>query len=212
MNGDSTPSGKFITLEGIDGSGKTTAKRYITEIFHKHAIPFIETREPGGTPLAEEMRNLLLNNECNEEITIEAELLLIYAARMQHVREKIIPTLARGDWVLCDRFTDATYAYQGGGAGMDMATIAQLESLFKELPQPDVTLVFDLPVSVAIERIHKRGVKDRFDRQSAAFFERVRQVYLQRAEQDKQRYCIIPHASAQQTQQYIQQKIIPFIS
>lgn len=171
--------GKFITFEGTEGVGKTTNMDFVEAELRAHGIDLIRTREPGGTPVAERIRTILLDPQ-SEPIDPEAELLLIFAARAQHVARVIRPALARGDWVLCDRFTDATYAYQGGGRGMSNARIAALEAEVQGALQPDLTIYLDLPVAVGLARIND-GDRDRFEREHDAFFERVRTVYLERA-------------------------------
>ena len=175
------PQGRFITLEGGEGVGKTTNMAFITDCLNQAGIDWIATREPGGTPLAERIRDLLLSasEDAPSELT---ELLLMFAARAQHLEQVIKPALARGCWVICDRFTDATYAYQGGGRGQNNHQIAQMESLVQGDLRPDLTLLLDMPIENSGQRLEQRGVsKDRFEQEKAAFFERVRQAYLQRA-------------------------------
>jgi dTMP kinase len=171
--------GRFITLEGGEGAGKSTNVRFVETCLRQAGLSVVVTREPGGTPLAEEIRALLLAVR-EERVSGLAELLLMFAARAQHLATLIEPALARGDWVLCDRFTDATYAYQGGGRGLDVAAIMTLEQLVHGHLQPDLTLYLDLDPALAAERLSTR-VLDRFEQEQSAFFERVRAAYLARA-------------------------------
>ncbi|MDA1074962.1 MAG: dTMP kinase [Proteobacteria bacterium] len=172
-------TGKFITIEGSEGVGKTTNLKFVLSCLEQHGVTTLATREPGGTPLAEEVRSLLLQPR-EEKVSNNAELLLIFAARAQHLEQVIQPALTAGTWVVCDRFTDATYAYQGGGRGMDLATIALLENLVHPDLQPDLTLYLDLDPAIAAERISDRPL-DRFEREQRTFFEAVRSQYLARA-------------------------------
>ncbi|MDT8386796.1 MAG: dTMP kinase [Thiogranum sp.] len=187
---DRAPTGRFITLEGGEGAGKSTNLEYIQTRLESAGIPVLVTREPGGTPLSEQIRKLLLDTG-NTEMSSDAELLLMFAARAQHLKQLILPALLQGTWVLCDRFTDATYAYQGGGRGIDIERIAILEEWVQQGFQPDITLLFDLPVEVGLHRASKRGQLDRFEQEQQLFFERVRAAYLARAEQQPQRFRII---------------------
>lgn len=181
---------RFITLEGGEGAGKSTSLAFIRRYFEEKQLPLRVTREPGGTPLAEEIRELLLQKR-EESVAPDAELLLIFAARAQHIAETIRPALQRGDWVLCDRFTDATYAYQGGGRGLSLARIAELESLVQGELRPGITLLLDLPVAQGMARAAARSEKDRFESEQQEFFERVRQAYRDRAVADPQRFRVI---------------------
>jgi dTMP kinase len=183
-------SARFISIEGVEGVGKTTNLKFISEFFSQSGIPLYCTREPGGTPLAEQIRHLLLHND-SEKIDQMTELLLMFAARAQHVAHVIQPALERGEWVLCDRFTDSSFAYQGGGRGIAMETIEGLESLALKNFKPDYTIILDLPVSLGLERARTRSEKDRFEQEDLAFFERVRAVFLDRARVNPDRYCII---------------------
>ncbi|HEX22028.1 MAG TPA: dTMP kinase [Chromatiales bacterium] len=183
-------TGLFITLEGGEGAGKSTQLAYIRQRIEAADIPLHVTREPGGTPLAEQIRALLLDHR-EESMASDTELLLMFAARAQHLAQLIHPALARGEWVLCDRFTDATYAYQGGGRGIDFARIAVLEDWVQGELRPDLTLLLDLPVEVGMARAGQRGDLDRFEREQRDFFEHVRAAYLARAEQEPQRFRII---------------------
>ncbi len=182
--------GKFITVEGGEGVGKSTNIHCIENFLRAQSIPFIKTREPGGTPLAEELRQLLLS--LRDEIVCEkTELLLMFAARAQHLQQVILPALQRGEWVLCDRFTDATYAYQGGGRKLSTETISILEKLVQDALQPDLTLLLDVDVSTGMARLGNRDHIDRFEREQHTFFEAVRAMYHQRAQQFPERFRII---------------------
>jgi dTMP kinase len=183
-------SGLFITLEGPEGAGKTTNREFLAEHLRAAGRETLLTREPGGTPLAERIRELLLAPS-DEPMASDTELLLMFAARAQHLDQVIRPALAAGKVVLCDRFTDATYAYQGGGRGLSEARIAVLEDFVQGTLRPDLTLVFDLPVEVGLARAAARGRLDRFEQEGRAFFEAVRQNYLRRAALNPQRYRII---------------------
>ncbi|KAB0549131.1 dTMP kinase [Pseudomonas argentinensis] len=188
-------SGLFITLEGPEGAGKSTNREYLAARLRERGIDVLLTREPGGTPLAERVRELLLAPS-DEAMASDTELLLVFAARAQHLAQVIVPALARGAVVLCDRFTDATYAYQGGGRGLDVARIAQLEDFVQGSLRPDLTLVFDLPVEVGLARAAARGRLDRFEQEGRAFFEAVRSTYLQRAKAEPARYRILDAAQS----------------
>ncbi len=188
-------SGLFITLEGPEGAGKSTNREYLAERLREQGIEVLLTREPGGTPLAERIRELLLAPS-DEQMAADTELLLVFAARAQHLAQVIVPALTRGTVVLCDRFTDATYAYQGGGRGLSTARIAQLESFVQGELRPDLTLVFDLPVEVGLSRAAARGRLDRFEQEGQNFFEAVRQTYLQRAAAAPARYRILDAAQS----------------
>jgi len=173
--------GRFITLEGIEGAGKSTVARFVLEWLQARGRRAILTREPGGTPLAERVRELVLKPD-GEPIPADAEMLLMFAARSLHLANLIRPALARGEWVICDRFTDATRAYQGGGRGLDRTPIESLAQLVHADLQPDLTLLLDLPVATGMARAQaRRGRADRFEQEQAAFFERVREAYLQLA-------------------------------
>lgn len=183
-------TGLFITLEGPEGAGKSTNREYLAERLREQGIDVLLTREPGGTPLAERIRELLLDPS-DEPMAADTELLLVFAARAQHLQQVIRPALAKGSVVLCDRFTDATYAYQGGGRGLSIERIAQLEQFVQAELRPDLTLIFDLPVEVGLARAAARGRLDRFEQEGRGFFEAVRQAYLQRAAQAPQRYRVL---------------------
>ena len=176
----STARGRFITLEGVEGVGKSTHLPFIGAFLRARGLEVIETREPGGTALAEAVRGLFL---MDEPMPAASELMLLFAARASHLQDVILPALARGAWVVCDRFTDATYAYQGGGRGLDPAWIADLERRVQGSTRPDRVLVLDAPVAVGQARVAaRRGRQDRIEAEDIAFFERVRAVYLERAQ------------------------------
>jgi len=200
--------GKFITFEGGEGVGKSTNVAFVESYLQSKNIPVLVTREPGGTKLAEKLRALLLDKK-SEAITEEAELLLMFAARSQHLKHVIEPALARGDWVICDRFTDATYAYQGGGRNMKISTIEGLENLIQGNLRPDLTLLLDAPVKVGMERAGKRGAFDRFESETLQFFEDVRRAYLLQAELNPKRITLI---KASQPLAEVQQAIITVLS
>lgn len=183
-------TGLFITLEGPEGAGKSTNREYLADRLREHGVDVLLTREPGGTPLAERIRELLLDPS-DEPMAADTELLLVFAARAQHLQQVIRPALARGCVVLCDRFTDATYAYQGGGRGLDVATIAQLELLVQGDLRPDLTLVLDIDVEQGLQRARERAELDRFESEEIAFFERVRQSYRSLAEAHPERYAVV---------------------
>ncbi|MCX7082850.1 MAG: dTMP kinase [Methylococcales bacterium] len=182
--------GKFITLEGGEGVGKTTNLKFIKHYLEQHNIPVVTTREPGGTPLAEKIRQLLLDND-SEAVSETAELLLIFAARAQHIKHVIEPALAEGTWVICDRFTDATYAYQGGGRNMRVSTIESLENWVQGTLRPDLTILLDAPVEIGLERARLRSAFDRFESEKTNFFEQVRRAYLLQLELNPQRIKLI---------------------
>jgi dTMP kinase len=180
--------GKFITLEGIDGAGKSTHLATLIDTLRGRGITIVSTREPGGTPLGECLRELVLH----QSMHLETETLLMFAARREHLDKVIEPALAAGDWVISDRFTDATFAYQGGGRGLAATKIGQLEQWVHPKLQPDLTLLFDLPPEVACERLKMAGnAPDKFEREAAQFFSHVRAAYLARAKGQPQRFRII---------------------
>ncbi|MDX1589625.1 MAG: dTMP kinase [Oleiphilaceae bacterium] len=186
-----TRPGLFITVEGTEGVGKSTNMEFVANQLAQQGIDYVVTREPGGTPMAEEIRELLLRprEEPVQELT---ELLLMFAARSQHLHSFILPRLRAGVWVLCDRFTDATYAYQGGGRGVPMDQVQVLEQLVQGDDRPDHVLLLDAPVDLGMKRIQGRELApDRFEQEKQAFFQRVRDVYRQRAEADPGRYHVI---------------------
>jgi len=182
--------GRFITLEGGEGAGKSTSLEYLCTRLQASGVKVLRTREPGGTPMGERVRELLLNPD-HTGMHSDTELLLMFAARAQHLHEVILPALARGEWIICDRFTDATYAYQGGGRGIEVQRICLLEDWVQQGFQPDTTLLFDLPVAQGLERAGKRGALDRFEQEQQDFFEKVRSTYLERAAQNPERFRII---------------------
>ena len=180
--------GRFITFEGIDGAGKSTHIAGVAELIRLHGYQVVSTREPGGTPLGEKLRELLLH----EPMHLETEAMLMFAARREHLARVIEPALARGDWVVCDRFSDATYAYQGGGRGLDKAKFAVLEQWVHGHLQPDLTFLFDLPPGVAEQRISAQGRElDRFEQEKRDFHVRVRAAYLERAAAAPRRITVI---------------------
>ena len=185
--------GKFITIEGTEGVGKTTNIQFIHSWLHSKQLAYLCTREPGGTPLAEQIRELLLAPR--EELVCDtAELLLMFAGRAQHLNQVIEPALEEGAWVLCDRFTDATYAYQGAGRGMGTSLISELELIVQGSLRPDLTLILDIPVEVGLKRASERSAPDRFEQEKTEFFDRVRNGYLQIADQHPDR-CVVIDAS-----------------
>ena len=181
--------GRFITLEGIDGAGKSTHLGFIAELLTRHGVSVRVTREPGGTRLGEKLRELLLDPE--QTLHPDTETLLLFAARQEHLHSVIRPALAAGQWVVCDRFTDATFAYQGWGRGIDLAKLEVLELWVQGHLQPDLTLYFDVPTQVAQERIEATRTRDRFELEQQAFFERVRNGYLDRAARHPDRIRIL---------------------
>ena len=187
--------GLFITLEGIEGAGKSTAVDFIEDFLTKEGHDVIKTREPGGTVIGEQIRDILLKNE-NYTLTYDTELLLVFSARAQHIQEVILPALSSGKIILCDRFTDASYAYQGGGRGIDASRINLLEKWVQGDLRPNLTLLFDLDVSIGMQRTKKRSDADRFEREEINFFEKIRNTYLERAKNEPQRFRIINSASS----------------
>ncbi|KPK34007.1 MAG: thymidylate kinase [Betaproteobacteria bacterium SG8_40] len=187
-------NGRFITFEGVDGAGKTTQLEWARQFLEQRGQPLTVTREPGGTELGEALRNVLLN--AKRPIHPETEALLMFAARREHIDEVILPALQRGDVVLCDRFTDATFAYQGGGSGVESEKLEALEKWVHADLQPDLTLYFDLPVEIARQRLSGEREADRFERESAEFFQRVRTAYLARARQNPRRINVVDASAA----------------
>ena len=180
---------RFITLDGIDGAGKSTNLAVMKEWFEKHQLPVLFTREPGGTPAGEALREILLNPAT--QVSLRTETLLMFAARQQHLETVILPALKNGTHVVSDRFTDATFAYQGGGRGAPLQDIATLEHWVQGDFRPDLTLLLDVPLEVSMARINQTREKDRFEQEAAEFFNRVREVYLQRANEQPERYAVI---------------------
>lgn len=179
--------GKFITFEGIDGAGKSTHISYVADLLHARGHTVVTTREPGGTPLGEQLRQLLLN----EKMHLETEALLMFAARREHLEQVIEPALARGDYVISDRFTDATFAYQGGGRKLPLDKLKVLEQWVHPQRQPDLTLLFDVPLAVARERLDASRTLDKFEQEEAYFFAATRAEYLRRATEFPQRFRVI---------------------
>lgn len=203
MNSANPQSGLFITVEGVEGAGKSTQLSLILEYLKAAGIEVISTREPGGTPFAESVRELLLANR-DEKVDQITEMLLMFAARSQHLAGLIKPAIAEGKWVVCDRFTDATYAYQGGGRELGFDLVAQLEQLVQGDFRPDRTIYLDLPVEMGMQRVVARGEKDRFEQEQIEFFERVRNAYLQLIDANPDRYTLI---DASQSLQAVQKDI-----
>jgi dTMP kinase len=189
----STIKGRFLTIEGIEGVGKTTQVARLSKELSERGIAHVVTREPGGTPLAERIRDLVLNAR-DEALPPVAELLLMFAARATHLANHIEPNLHAGKWVVCDRFTDATYAYQGGGRGMDLSHIGRLETLVQGVRRPDLTVLLDAPVEQGMQRARHRNAgaaADRFESERTEFFERVREAYRARAAAEPNRIAVI---------------------
>lgn len=180
---------KFITLDGIDGAGKTTQLNVIRDWFASQGLPVRFTREPGGTPVGEALRQLLLHPDTR--IGLRAETLLMFAARAQHLEDVILPALQQGVSVVSDRFTDATFAYQGAGRGLPQEEVAALEHWVQGGLRPDLTILLDVPLAVSMQRIEENREKDRFEQEQAAFFTRVRQGYLNRAAAAPARYAVV---------------------
>lgn len=201
--------GRFITLEGGEGVGKSTNVGFVAECLEAEGLEVVRTREPGGTDRGEAIRALLLDPAPQEPLHVDAELLLMFAARAQHLAEKILPALARGAWVVCDRFTDATFAYQGGGRGIPKERIAVLENFVQQGLSPDLTLLLDMPKEAARQRLESRlrdrhEQLDRFEQEQADFFQAVRDGYLARAEEAPERFTVI---DAQYTLDKVQSQI-----
>ncbi len=190
-----TARGKFITIEGIEGVGKSTNIEIITQFLTARGIDVVVTREPGGTPVSEAIRGLLLSTEL-PGMHEHTELLLMFAARAEHLQRLIIPALEQGKWVVCDRFTDATYAYQGGGRGIPNERIAALEDWVQGALRPDITLLLDTDVQTGLARAKNRSEADRFEQETVAFFERVRAHYLKMAQAHPERYWVVDASGA----------------
>ncbi len=178
---------KFITFEGVDGAGKSTHLAWFADTLRARGVDVLVTREPGGTPLGERLREIVLN----QPMLAETEALVMFAARMEHIELVIKPALRRGTWVVSDRFSDASFAYQGGGRGMPVEKLEQLENWVHQGFQPDLTLLFDIPVGVARQRLANNTALDRFEQEQGPFFERVRQAYLNRCRKHPERFALI---------------------
>ncbi len=203
--------GQFITVEGGEGAGKSTNLALIKSLLEAAGKEVVMTREPGGTPLGETIRGLLLDAKQSSMVS-DTELLLMFAARAQHIAEVILPALEAGKYVLCDRFTDATYAYQGGGRGLPMARIAQLEQFVQGELRPDLTVLLDLPVAQGMARAGERSAPDRFEQEQHDFFEKVRSAYRSMAEQQPQRYRVVNAGLAlEQVQQQIRELFADYL-
>lgn len=199
---------KFITFEGVDGAGKSTHLTWFAETLRKRGNEVLVTREPGGTPVGESLRDILLN----QPMHAETEALLMFAARLEHIEQVIKPALQRGIWVVSDRFSDASFAYQGGGRGMSVAKLEQLECWVHENFQPDLTLLFDLPVEVARQRLSKNITLDRFEQEKDSFFEKVRQAYLERRKKHPDRFVLINAAQSPEQVKVNLEKVILSLS
>lgn len=185
-----TERGCFISFEGIEGVGKTTALNCVREQLDEASIPYVVTREPGGTPIAEAIRHILLNHYM-EIMCPDTELLLMFAGRAQNIAQVVLPALRRGKWVLSDRFTDASFAYQGGGRGIPTKHVEELAKWVQGDLKPDITLLLDAPVSIGLSRVDSRGAKDRIEAEGLEFFKRVRESYLTMARRESQRFRVI---------------------
>ncbi|MBF0266159.1 MAG: dTMP kinase [Gammaproteobacteria bacterium] len=199
--------GKFITIEGSEGAGKTTQINNIKDFLDKQDIEVITTREPGGTLISEKIREILLDNN-NTELCTDAEMLLVFAARSQHLHELILPAIEQGKWVISDRFTDSSFAYQGYARGLSLERIKVLKQWVQGDYNPDLTLLFDLPVEVGMARAKKRGPSDRFEQEKLDFFERVRQGFLSMSYLESDRYEVI---DAQQTELQVSEQVLKII-
>ena len=200
--------GKFITFEGIDGAGKSTHIGFVTELIKSHGKRVVASREPGGTPLGEKLRDLLLHDTMH----LETEALLMFASRREHIAQVIEPGLASGAWVLSDRFSDASFAYQSGGRGLDRAKMEALEAWVHPHLQPDLTLLFDVPLEVARERLDATRTLDKFEQEQSAFFARCRAEYLRRAAQFPDRFIVVDSTrSIEATQQTLREALEKFL-
>lgn len=204
---NSITRGRFITLEGVEGAGKSTVRQYIKDQLSMAEIPCVVTREPGGTPIAEAIRKILLSKH-EEMMSPDTELLLMFAGRAQHISQVILPALQRGQWVICDRFTDASFAYQGGGRGIPLSHIRELASWVQGDLEPDLTLLLDLSVDVGFSRIDSRGAKDRIENEGKDFFERVRERYLVRARKFPERFRVI---DAEQDFEFVKDQVLQIL-
>ena len=202
--------GRFITVEGVEGVGKSTNIAFIQSILDGKGIPFLATREPGGTELGEGIRKLLLDKG-QHGMTAMTELLLMFAARVQHVEQVIKPALAAGQWVICDRFTDSSYAYQGGGRELPIELITSLEKLAINDFRPDCTFILDMPVETGLSRAENVGEKDRFESEQVEFFNRVREVFITRAEKNKRFHIVNAAQALEKVQAKIREVLVPLI-
>lgn len=203
--------GKFITLEGIDGAGKSTHLSWIARFLKEHGIRVEVTREPGGTPAGESLRRLVLGRR--QQLHAETETLLMFAARREHLYKVIVPALERGDWILCDRFTDATYAYQSGGSGVAWDKVGLLEQWVQQGLQPDLTILFDVSPGIGRQRAGRKRSPDRFESEQAAYHERVRDAYLRRAREDSGRFRVLDaHGSQNEVKKRLEAILISFCS
>jgi dTMP kinase len=210
MTGSDTRA-KFITLEGGEGAGKSTSRDFIVSLLEAQNIPFIQTREPGGTPIGETLRDVLLSKKGTAP-SVTAELLMVFAARAQHLHEVIEPALRDGKWVLCDRFTDATYAYQGYGRGFELGQIEALEALVQRGRHPDLTILFDIDPRLGMTRARQRAELDRFEEEHVEFFDRVREGYLTRAKNEARFRVIDASQSIDLVQQALRELLLPMLS
>ncbi len=199
---------KFITFEGVDGAGKSTHLNWFAETLRQRGLEVLVTREPGGTPLGERLREILLN----QPMHAETEVLLMFASRLEHIEQVIRPALQRGTWVISDRFSDASFAYQGGGRGVALSKLEQLERWVHEDLQPDLTLLFDIPIEVARQRLSNNVTLDRFEQEQGGFFEKVRQAYLERCKKNPQRFVLIDAAQTPEEVKADIEKIIRSLS
>lgn len=202
-------TGLFITLEGVDGAGKSTHMKWLPDFFKNQGLDVVMTREPGGTPVGEKLREILLHDAMSQE----TEALLMFASRQENINQLIKPALAAGKLLLCDRFTDSTYAYQGGGRHFDLNKIAALENWVQEGLNPDLTLLFDVPLAVSRERLGRSGVSlDRFEQENDVFFEAVRGAYLQRAATEPHRFLLIDSTRPfEEVRAFIETRLLQFI-
>ena len=203
-----TQRGRFITVEGQDGSGKSTNIAVIVDALRKEELKVVQTREPGGTPLGDALRDIVLNGS-KFEISDLAELLMIFAARAQHIQKVILPALEAGEWVVCDRFTDATYAYQGSARGVSYEVIKELETLVQGNLVPDLTFLFDVPIAVGMVRASQEGPPDRFESEDTEFKQKIRTAYLQLARKHPERIILI---NSDQTLELVKTDVIAAIS
>lgn len=210
MESNNPMRGKFITLEGLEGVGKTTNRTFVESLLNEHKVEFVGTREPGGTELGESLRNLVLH--AAGQMQNETELLLMTASRVEHVGQVIEPALAAGRWVLCDRFLDASIAYQGAGRELGVDRVAELHKMMGVVIEPDLTLLLDMPVEAGLARMAARGKPDRIEREALAFFERARAAYLQRAADDPDRVVVIDASgSIEAVQASVKAALMPFV-